>query len=400
MSPRHDDHSTGAVREIAFIDPGVAGTCGLVAGLRPCVTAILLDGSGSAPSQIAAALRGLPPVDVVHILAHGRPGEISFAAGVLSLENLREHAGDFTEIGSAVGAGTLNLWSCETGKGAHGSAFVAAIADLTQVAVAAAEGLVGAVALGGAWQLGVGTLNGTVQPPLTAPGMAGFIGVLATITWVGGASGAPTDWGAASNWSPSGPPISTSAVVIPTTANFPRLSSSTTVTSVAISGTDTLTLSGAATVLTVTGTTTLSSSGGISGVGKLASTVTASAASTAVITASGGTLELNTAATLTLTNALAIGANSVKLDATASTLTDAAGIIISTGTITGRGKVAAAVSATGAATIAASGGTLEITGAITNTGGALILTIGAGLSDKLLLDAASSATAARWQSRI
>ena len=62
----------------------------------------------------------------------------------------------------------------------------------------------------------------------------------------------------------------------------------------------------------------------------------------------------------------------------------------------GLGKVAAAVAASGAATIAANGGTLEITGAVTNGGNALALTIGSGATDKLLLDASSNATSATF----
>src|SRR6202040_1376811 len=99
----------------------------------------------------------------------------------------------------------------------------------------------------------------------------------------------------------------------------------------------------------------------------------------------------NTSGTLTLTNALAVGANTLKLDGSSSQLTDNAGISLSTGTITGLGKVTGAITATGAAAIIASGGALEIASAITNSG-SLALTVGSGASDKLLLDAGSAAT--------
>ena len=115
-----------------------------------------------------------------------------------------------------------------------------------------------------------------------------------------------------------------------------------------------------------------------------------SAATSLTFSGSTGTLELNTSGTLTLANALAVGANAVKFDGASSTLTDAGGVTVSTGTITGLGKVAAAVTASGAAHITANGGTLEVTGAITDSGSALVLTI-TGATDKLLLDAASAA---------
>ena len=52
----------------------------------------------------------------------------------------------------------------------------------------------------------------------------------------------------------------------------------------------------------------------------------ASAATSATFSGSTGTLEINTAGSLTLSNALAIGANTLKLDGASSTLTDGAGL--------------------------------------------------------------------------
>src|SRR5207249_6978404 len=78
-----------------------------------------------------------------------------------------------------------------------------------------------------------------------------------------------------------------------------------------------------------------------------------------------GTLELNTAGALTLTSGLAVGANTVKLDGALSTLTDAAGVTLgASGMLIGMGTVAAPVSGTG--TIKASGGVLDLTGAVSS----------------------------------
>src|SRR5205814_1602482 len=113
----------------------------------------------------------------------------------------------------------------------------------------------------------------------------------------------------------------------------------------------------------------------------------ASSATGLTFSGSTDTLELNTSGTLTLTNALTVGANTVKLDGSSSQLTDNAGISLSTGTVTGVGKVTGAITATGAAHITATGGTLEIASSIANSG-SLALTVGSGASDKLLLHAA------------
>ena len=92
---------------------------------------------------------------------------------------------------------------------------------------------------------------------------------------------------------------------------------------------------------------------------------------------SAGTLELNTNGTLTLTNALVIGANTLKLDGGSSTLTDAAGITLAGGTISGLGALANNTNLTGwgtvstpfksADTVTASGGTLEFTNTVDST---------------------------------
>src|SRR5205814_4142483 len=115
-----------------------------------------------------------------------------------------------------------------------------------------------------------------------------------------------------------------------------------------------------------------------------------SAATSLTFSGSTGTLELNSSGTLVLTNALAVGANTIKLDGASSQLSDNAGISISSGTISGLGKISGAITATGAAHITANGGTLEIASAIADSGSALVMTITVA-SDKLLLDAASAA---------
>ena len=117
-----------------------------------------------------------------------------------------------------------------------------------------------------------------------------------------------------------------------------------------------------------------------------------SSATSVTFSGNTGTLELNTAGTLTLTDFLAIGANTVQLDGAGSTLTDTAGVIqISTGTITGLGTVTGGITASGAADITASGGTLEIANYINNNG-TLALTVGSGATDRLKLDDHSAAT--------
>src|SRR5687767_2276670 len=96
-------------REIAFIDSAVADSGALLSGLRPEVEAILLPRTEPAVEQMVQALEGCENIEAIHVLAHGRPGEVSFAAGALSSQMINEIAG-LPRFGAALGTeGTLFL---------------------------------------------------------------------------------------------------------------------------------------------------------------------------------------------------------------------------------------------------------------------------------------------------
>jgi hypothetical protein len=68
-------------REIAFIDRGVKDLATLLAGIRPEVEPILLSNDEPAPRQMARAVQGREGLEAIHVIAHGRPGEVSFSGG-------------------------------------------------------------------------------------------------------------------------------------------------------------------------------------------------------------------------------------------------------------------------------------------------------------------------------
>jgi hypothetical protein len=168
-----------ASREIVFIDETVSHLKTLLAGLRPDVEPIVLTASTRATAQIATALEGRDGLRAVHVVAHGGAGELLFGAGALSLETLDDEATELAAIGRALGGdGGLLLWSCNTGEGERGSAFVNELAQLISANVAAASGRVGAEARGGRWELDVRANAVDARAPLTAEGMAAYPGVM------------------------------------------------------------------------------------------------------------------------------------------------------------------------------------------------------------------------------
>jgi hypothetical protein len=137
-------------------------------------------------------------------------------------------------------------------------------------------------------------------------------------------------------------------------------------------GTISGTLSGAGVLnavssLTVQNSSTISTIQiGIAGDPQLSSLVlnaASSATSLGFANASGGTLEINTAGSLTLTNALAIGANTVKLDG--GSLTDTSGLSTGLGgQLIGFGTIGNGTTVNGTGNITASGGVLEFRAAV------------------------------------
>jgi VCBS repeat-containing protein len=173
------DHAA-MISEIVFIDRNVDDLDTLLAGIRPDVEAIVLSNDEPAPRQMVRAMQGREGLEAIHVIAHGRAGEVRFGAGALSLKSLVGHAAELGAIGRALANdGELLLWSCDTAADARGSAFLEALESVTGVKVRAATGVIGSQLRGGKWQLDIGSGKEAVGTPLTADGVAGYAGILA-----------------------------------------------------------------------------------------------------------------------------------------------------------------------------------------------------------------------------
>lgn len=175
------------LKEMVFIDRNVTDLNTLLAGMRSDVDTVLLTGEEPAILQIARTVQGREQLSAIHIIAHGRAGEISFDAGALSIETLNEYSVNLAEIGQALAKdGDVLLWSCHTGAGERGASFIGALAQKLGTAVAAATDLVGAAVLGGCWRLDKQIGAVTAGIPVTAKEIAGYSGVMAAFTGTSG----------------------------------------------------------------------------------------------------------------------------------------------------------------------------------------------------------------------
>ena len=168
-----------AFREIAFIDPAISHLDLFVAGLRPGIEAVLLPREGNALAEIAAALEEQGRARRHPHRGAWRPGELSFAAGALTIKTIDEHRDELAQIGDALGSdGTILLWSCETGAGWQGACFVEALERATGAEIAAISEKIGAAEQGGKWDFGTERFI-AAQAPLTTAAIQTYEGVMA-----------------------------------------------------------------------------------------------------------------------------------------------------------------------------------------------------------------------------
>jgi hypothetical protein len=171
-----------SLREVAFIDPDLTDIDVLFSGLRPEIAGIVLRRDEPASRQMARHVVELRGLEAIHVLAHGAPGEVTFAGGTLSLANAEDQASDFATMGRALRptAGIM-LWSCRTGAGEDGDRLTEVLARIAGANVMASSGPIGSAALGGKWELDRGPLAAIVQRPLTSAGVASYAGIMGTI---------------------------------------------------------------------------------------------------------------------------------------------------------------------------------------------------------------------------
>ncbi|WPZ35029.1 DUF4347 domain-containing protein [Thalassobaculum sp. OXR-137] len=184
--------------EVAFVDSSLPDCQTLVAGVKPGLAVVLIDGARDGLSQMAAWGEAHSGYDAIHILTHGSEGALQLGSLTLAEATLAGRRADLATLGNALtDHGDLLLYGCEVAAGG-GARFVSALADLVGANVAASMDLTGASALGGTWLLEatIGDVNTPVA--LTAAAQDRFAAVLAPTTFTLTTSGTDTVTGAAS----------------------------------------------------------------------------------------------------------------------------------------------------------------------------------------------------------
>ena len=127
---------------LAIFDSRVDDLPLLLAGLRPGVSAYILDPDRDGIEQISQLVRQHPTTSLT-LVAHGAPGELQLGANKLELANLNVYTQHLKSWFRTADAARLTLLACQVAAGDAGTEFVAGLAELTGAVVTAAATVVG-----------------------------------------------------------------------------------------------------------------------------------------------------------------------------------------------------------------------------------------------------------------
>ncbi|MCT7960571.1 DUF4347 domain-containing protein [Laspinema sp. D1] len=138
-------------RQLVIIDPGVTDYQTLISVIPPKTEIYILDPNLEGIAQIGAILGNFNDIEALHIISHGADGKIHLGNSTLDSSNLESYRTQLQQWQQALSPNAdLLLYGCDVAATEIGKTFIAQLAHLTGVDVAASENLTGK---GGNWEL-------------------------------------------------------------------------------------------------------------------------------------------------------------------------------------------------------------------------------------------------------
>ncbi|MGU3626052.1 Ig-like domain-containing protein [Comamonas sp. C24C] len=163
-------------QEVVFVDSNVRNYQQLISGLKPGTEVVVLDASKDGLQQISDYLKGREGLDAIHILSHGKVGQVQLGSDWLDSADLASRSELLNAIGQSMASdGDILLYGCQVGANGEGRAFIDGLAAATGADVAASSDLTGAASMGGDWVLEVN--QGAIESRVV-DGVASYSGLL------------------------------------------------------------------------------------------------------------------------------------------------------------------------------------------------------------------------------
>src|SRR4051812_12279328 len=157
--------------ELVFVDACLPDANALIANIarqqtpQRQIETVLIDPNADGISVITGTLAQRHDVGAVHILGHGRDGEVQLGSRRLDFDSLLQNATRIRGWGESLTADAdVLLYGCDVAQSDAGRALIDALSRLTGADVAASDDATGHQRLGGDWNLEYHA--GTVQTGL------------------------------------------------------------------------------------------------------------------------------------------------------------------------------------------------------------------------------------------
>lgn len=144
----------GNVKEVIFIDTGIADWQSLVNGAPEGAEIVTLDPSRDGLAQMAQWAEGKLGYTAIHILTHGSQGQVQLGTASLNSDTLANYSDALIQIGqSLTESGDILVYGCNVAAEQVGVDFIGKLAQATKADIAASDDLTGAAEFGGNWAL-------------------------------------------------------------------------------------------------------------------------------------------------------------------------------------------------------------------------------------------------------
>ena len=168
-------HHTDGGSQVAFVDPDIADSQQIIAGIKPGVQVVVLDPQKDGVGQITSYLQSHSGISAIYVFSHGSAGDLHIGTTSLTTDTISAYGADLSAWRSSLKPGAdILLYGCDVAEGTAGHALVDRIAALTGADVAASVDPTGAAAKGGNWTLEYATGKIEHKNPLTDKAIAGY----------------------------------------------------------------------------------------------------------------------------------------------------------------------------------------------------------------------------------
>ncbi|NJR69830.1 MAG: DUF4347 domain-containing protein [Synechococcales cyanobacterium CRU_2_2] len=138
---------------LVILDSGLEHVQQLWADVNARTMACVLHPEQDGVEQITQILARYPQIMSLHLVSHGRSGQLHLGTSTLSLETLPQYEAQIAQWSMALRGVDLLLYGCEVGQGAMAQKFLQKLHQLTGANIAASSQRVGQTGQGVQWYL-------------------------------------------------------------------------------------------------------------------------------------------------------------------------------------------------------------------------------------------------------